>query len=95
MLTACLPACHWRLLGSGWARGPQVYGQISPERYGADMTAMKALLEAAWSQWAPGKPVPKLVGPDNGADDMSASHLDGILSAAGGAEAMVAATYHE
>jgi hypothetical protein len=58
------------------------------------MTAMKALLEAAWSQWAPGKPVPKLVGPDNGADDMSASHLDGILNA-GGAEAMVAATYHE
>jgi hypothetical protein len=58
------------------------------------MLAMKAMLEVAWGRGAPGRPVPKLIGPDNGGDDMSAAHLDGILSA-GGAEAMVAATYHE
>ena len=38
--------------------------------------------------------MPKLMGPDNGWQDMSATHLEGIL-AAGGAEAMVAATFHD
>eukprot|EP01052_Picozoa_sp_SAG31_P019099 SAG31_NODE_1381_length_8580_cov_5.632590_1_plen_676_part_00 len=72
----------------------EVYSQISPARFGKDMLALKAMLGEAWQQRAPGRPVPKLMGPDNGADDMSTAHLDGILSA-GGAEAMIAATYHD
>jgi heparanase 1 len=72
----------------------EVYAEITPKRYSQDMLAMKSILAAAWAELAPGQPVPKLVGPDNGGDDMSAAHLEAILSA-GGAEAMHAATYHD
>jgi len=85
--------CHHCLLTLK-ITGNEVYSEISPTRYGGDMLAMKAMLAQAWARLAPAQQVPKLMGPDNGADDMSAEHLDGILSA-GGAEAMVAATYHD
>lgn len=74
--------------------GNEVYSEISPSRYAQDMLTMKAMLEKAWASLAPGQLIPRLTGPDNGADDMSAEHLDSILSA-GGAEAMAAATYHD
>ena len=74
--------------------GNEVYSQIAPARYAEDMLLMKALLASAWQELAPGHAVPKLMGPDNGWEDMSAAHLETIL-AAGGAEAMVAATYHD
>ena len=59
------------------------------------MVALKAMLDATWAKLAPGKAVPKLVGPDNGSGDMSSDHLEGILNAAGGSQTMVAATYHK
>jgi len=74
--------------------GNEVYTQISPTRYAKDMLAMKAMLRESWARLAPGHVVPKLAGPDNGWDGMSASYLDGMLSA-GGADAMIAATYHD
>ena len=64
--------------------GNEVYSEVSPTRYGKDMLAMKAMLAQAWARLAPAQQVPKLIGPDNGADDMSAEHLDGILSAVEG-----------
>ena len=58
------------------------------------MLVLKKMLHGAWSKFAAGQPVPTLLGPDNGAGDMSPAHLDGIL-AAGGADAMTAVTFHE
>ena len=72
----------------------EVYGKIAPARYGSDLLRMRKLLDEAWARHAPAVAVaPTLMGPDNGWEDMSAEHLDTVLSVSAGV--MAAATYHD
>ena len=73
--------------------GNELYTNVAPQRYGADLVLMSQELHRVFASVAPGARVPSLVGPDNGIDDMSAEHVDAILNAS--ADVMEALSYHD
>lgn len=77
----------------GFGFGNELYSNVGGARYGTDILALGKMLQATWATHAPSALVPVLVGPDNGWEDMSASHLDEILNITGGT--MVGSSFHD
>ena len=75
--------------------GNELYSNVEATRYAADILSMAQMVKQIWATTAPHASVPVFVGPDNGADDMSAEHLDAILNGTAPNGALAAASYHD
>ena len=77
----------------GFGFGNELYSNVQAARYGQDIVTLNVMLKQAWGVHAPLAPVPVLVGPDNGWEDMGASHLDAILNVTNGV--MIGSSFHD
>ena len=77
------------LWGVEW--GNEVYNNIAPAVFGADVARLRARLDALWAP--PGPPPPRVMGPDAWENDLSPAYYDTMLNASNGG--LHAITFHD